>query len=173
MCFCHSILTFKIIFVFKIMIVIRFRIWFLIKFKLQRREWVWLKRCFSHAKGLWHYKYRSQCMHKGGDDMDKKTEKKRKTEKKNREEKQGRRQKWENRGENKKKTKNRGRRDWKKEEKESILQPVPALLPSPSLSASPGKVFLVIVARKQCEGHLHCATHTWVEPRMPAAQPGH
>jgi len=70
MCFCHSILIFKIIpilkiiLVFKIMIVIRFQIWFLIKFKLQRREWVWLKLCFSHAKGLLYYKYRSQCMHK-------------------------------------------------------------------------------------------------------------
>jgi hypothetical protein len=46
------------------MIVIRFQIWFLIKFKLQRREWVWLKLGFSHAKELWHYKYRSQGMKK-------------------------------------------------------------------------------------------------------------
>ena len=78
MCFCHSIFIFKIIpilkiilifeiiLVFKIMIVIRFQIWFLIKFKLQRREWVWLKLDFSHAKGLWHYKYRSQGMKKRG-----------------------------------------------------------------------------------------------------------
>jgi len=121
MCFCHSILIFKIIPIFKIMIVIRFQIWFLIKFKLQKKEWIWLKLCFSHAKGLWHYKYRSQYMQKKEeDDIEKK-----------------------NKGENpkKKKTKNRGRRDWKEEEKESILQPVPALLPSPSRSASPGKVF--------------------------------
>jgi len=60
MCFYHYII------IFKIMIVIRFQIWFLIKFKFQRREWVWLKLCFSHTKRLWHYKYRSQCMHKGG-----------------------------------------------------------------------------------------------------------
>jgi len=59
MCFFHSIFIFKIIpifeiiLVFKIMIVIRFQIWFLIKFKLQRREWVWLKLGFSHAKGLY------------------------------------------------------------------------------------------------------------------------
>ena len=46
MCFCYSILIFKIIPIFKIMIVIRFQIWFLIKFKLQRREWVSLKLCF-------------------------------------------------------------------------------------------------------------------------------
>ena len=76
MCFCHSIFIFKIIpifkiififeiiLIFKIMIVIRFQIWFLIKFKLQRREWVWLKLGFSHAKELWHYKYRSQGMKK-------------------------------------------------------------------------------------------------------------
>jgi hypothetical protein len=85
-----------------------------------KREWVWLKLCFSHAKGLWHYKYKSQYMQKRGeDDIEKK-----------------------NKGENpKKKTKNKGRRDWKEEEKESILQPVPALLPLPSHSASPGKVF--------------------------------
>jgi len=66
MYFCHSILIFKIIHIFKIMIVIHFQIWFLIKFKLQKREWVWLKLCFSHAKGLWHYKYRSQwCKRRG------------------------------------------------------------------------------------------------------------
>jgi hypothetical protein len=70
MCFCHSILIFKIIsifriiLVFKIMIVIRFQIWLLIKFKLQRREWVWLKLCFSHAMRLLYYKYISQGMHK-------------------------------------------------------------------------------------------------------------
>jgi hypothetical protein len=85
MCFCHSILIFRIIpifkiififeiiLVFKIMIIIRFQIWFLIKFKLQRKEWVWLKLGFSHAKRLWHYKYRSQ----------------RKKKRKNREEKRG------------------------------------------------------------------------------------
>jgi hypothetical protein len=62
MCFCHSIFIFKIIpifkiififeiiLVFKIRIVIRFQIWFLIKFQLQRRELVWLKLGFSHAK---------------------------------------------------------------------------------------------------------------------------
>jgi len=72
MCFCHSIfifkiiLIFKIIFVFKIMILICFQIWFLIKFKLQRREWVWLKLGFSQANGLLHYKYWSQCMQKEG-----------------------------------------------------------------------------------------------------------
>jgi hypothetical protein len=42
------------------MIVICLQIWFLIKFKLQKREWVWLKLGFSHVKGLWQYKYRSQ-----------------------------------------------------------------------------------------------------------------
>jgi len=78
MYFCHSILIFKIIpifkkiLVFKIMIVIHFQIWFLIKFKLQKREWVWLKFCFSHAKGLWHYKYRPQWCKRGGGE-DKKT----------------------------------------------------------------------------------------------------
>jgi len=71
--FCHSILIFKIILVFKIMIVIRFQIWFLIKFKLQKREWVWLKLCFSHAKGLWHYKYRPQWCKRGGGEKIKKT----------------------------------------------------------------------------------------------------
>jgi hypothetical protein len=25
-----------------------------------KREWVWLKLYFPHAKGLWHYKYRPQ-----------------------------------------------------------------------------------------------------------------
>jgi hypothetical protein len=109
MCFCHYIIIFKIIpifkiiLVFKIMIVIRFQIWFLIKFKFQRREWVWLKLCFSHTKGLWHYKYRSQCMHKGG-----RWYREKKKEKKNKGEKQGRRQKWENRGENKKKPRIKG-----------------------------------------------------------------
>jgi len=44
------------------MIIIRVQIWFLIKFKLQKKEWIWLKLGFSHAKGLWHYKYRSQGM---------------------------------------------------------------------------------------------------------------
>jgi len=52
------------------MIVIHFQIWFLIKFKLQKREWVWLKLGFSQAKGLWHYKYRSQGMKKGGEEDD-------------------------------------------------------------------------------------------------------
>jgi len=46
------------------MIVIYFQIWFLIKFKLQRREWVWLKLYFIHAIRLLHYKYISWCMKK-------------------------------------------------------------------------------------------------------------
>jgi hypothetical protein len=168
MYFCHSILIFKIIpifkkiLVFKIMIVIHFQIWFLIKFKLQKREWVWLKFCFSHAKGLWHYKYRPQWCKRGGGE-DKKTLEGNK-HKKPQEEGITR----ENR---KKNTKNRGRRDWKEEE-ESILQSVPALLPSPSPSASLGKVFFFslflcncckkIVRPKLCLLRVCLAKHTLV-----------
>jgi len=97
-----------------------------------KREWVWLKFCFPHAKGLWHYKYRPQwCKREGGEKIKKTLEGNK--HKKPQEEVITR----ENQ---KKKTKNRGRKDWKEEE-ESILQSVPALLPSSSPLASPGKVF--------------------------------
>jgi hypothetical protein len=113
-----------------------------------------LKLCFSQAKGLWHYKYKSQCMHKrGGDYIEKKQRKKNKWEKQGDD-------KWENRGENpKKKPRTEGGEIEKRRRRRAfsnrcLHHSLCLRLWLHQVKSFSSLCLCVIVVRKQCEGNL-------------------
>jgi len=116
-----------------------------------------LKLCFSHAKGLWHYKYRSTCMQKRGEDnIEKKTEKKKQRRKTEKAEKKN---KGENRGENKKKPRTEGGETEKRRRRRAFSNRclhcyLCLRLRLHQVKSSYSLCFCIIVARKQCEGKL-------------------